>query len=142
VMKSMETISVLNQLLQTLCGSLPMYLAGTGPWVRTENAAAQSSLDNLVADQQRYAKRVAGAIAELDGNVDFVQFPVEFTAKNDLSLDFLLQEIIEAQRQDMAIIEECAAKLNSLPSLHSLAEEILGNTRGHLEILQEVVRGA
>jgi hypothetical protein len=141
LMKFVEAIPVLNRLLQTLCGSLPMYLAGAKPWTQSDHSSLQSAFDNLVADQQHYAQRVAEAISELGGQMEPIHFPTEYTAKNDLSLDFLLQEIIDALQQDMASVEYCVAELNGSPSLHSLAEEIYGNTRGHLENMQEIAKG-
>jgi len=39
----------------------------------------------------------------------------------------------------VAAIEQCATELEEVASLHSLADEILGNARGHLDILKEIV---
>ncbi len=66
------------------------------------------------------------------------RFAMHMTAKNDLSLGFLLREVIAQQEQDVAAIERYAAGLEEIASLHSLAEEILGNARGHLDILKEL----
>ena len=128
---------MLNRLLHVLCRSLPMYLRDARPWSGPGQQPIQRAIDNLVGDQQMYAQRVAEAIAELDGGPDPGRFPMEFTAIHDLSLDFLLQKVIERQRRDLAAIERCAADLAGAPSLHALAEEILGNARGHLEILEK-----
>jgi hypothetical protein len=141
LMKFVEAIPVLNRLLQTLCGSLPMYLAGAKPWTQSDHSSLQSAFDNLVADQQHYAQRVAEAISELDGQIEPTYFPTEYTAKNDLALDFLLQEIIDSLQQDLDTIEYCVSELSGSSSLHSLAEEIYGNIRGHLEILLEIAQG-
>ena len=43
-----------------------------------------------MADQQRYARRVTEAIAARGGRPDPGRFPMEFMAKNDLALEFLL----------------------------------------------------
>jgi bacterioferritin (cytochrome b1) len=136
-MKSLEATAALNQLLQILCRSLPMYLADAKPWVQPGHQALQAMLDRLVADQRRYAKRLAEAVTALGGRPDPGRFFAEFAAKNDLSLDFLLQELIAAQEEDLVKIDRCVLQLSGEPCLHSLAEEIRGNIRGHLEILQE-----
>jgi len=114
-----------------------MYLRDASPWTGPGQQRTQQAIDSLVSDQQMYAQRVAEAITEFDGGPDQGRFPMEFTAVHDLSLDFLLQKVIERQRRDLAAIERCAADLAGIPSLRSLAEEILGNARGHLEILEE-----
>ncbi len=75
---------------------------------------------------------VTEAITAHGGRPDPGRFAMHWTAKNDLSLGFLLQEVIDQQEQDVAAIEQCAAELEEIASLHALAEEILGNARGHL----------
>jgi hypothetical protein len=137
-MNAFEAIPVLDRLLKLLCRSLPAYLADARPWARAGDRRIQAALDRLVADQQMYARRVAEAITERGGRPDPGRFPTALTAKNDLGLDFLLQEVIADQQRAAAAIEHCAAQLENLPSLHSLAEEIFGNVRGHLDIFKEM----
>jgi hypothetical protein len=139
-MESLEAIPILNRLLQIVCRSLPMYLADARPWVRPGRQAMQTALDRLVADRRRYAGRVAEAITALGDRPDPGRFPAEFSAKNDLSLDFLLPELVESQEEDLLEIDRCVLQLDGEPSLHSLAEEIRGNVRGHLEILREAAQ--
>jgi hypothetical protein len=136
-MKTFETIPVLNRLLAILCRSLPAYLADARPWTRIGRHEIQTLLDRLAADQQKYARRVANAISQRGARPDAGRFPAEFTAKNDLALDFLFREVVAHQEHDVAMIERCAAELETAPPLHALAEEILGNARGHLDILLE-----
>jgi hypothetical protein len=139
-MKPFEVIQVLNRLLRTLCRSLPMYLADAKPWVRSEDTKLQAALNYLVADRQMYAQRLAEAVESRGGRPDTGRFSTEFTAKNDLSLEFLLIELIEDQELDVAAIAHYAAQLAGDPALHALAEEILGNARGHLDILVEIAK--
>jgi bacterioferritin (cytochrome b1) len=138
-MKSLLTIRVLNQLLGCLCRSLPAYLADARPWAQSGDQQLHAAIDRLVADQDRYAKRVGEAIVELGGRPDPGSFPKGFAAKNDLSLTFLRQEVLDRQEQDIATIEACAAELEGDAALHALAEEILGNAKGHRDILKEMI---
>jgi hypothetical protein len=133
-----ETVSVLNRLLHVLCRSLPMYLAEARPWSRPEHRAAQKALDLLVADRHDDAMRVAEAIVERGGHPDPGVFPIEFSAMNDLAMDFLLRKVLEGQHADIAAIRQCAAELAGEPPFQELAEEILGNAKGHAEILGEI----
>ena len=139
-MKSFEAIPVLNKLLALLCRSLPAYLADARPWTRIGRQEIQTLLDRLVADQQRYARRVAEAISRRGARPNPGRFPAEFTAKNDLALDFLFREVVAHLEHDVAMIERCAAELDTAPALHALAEEILGNARGHFEVLLEKLK--
>jgi len=139
-MNAMETIPVLNRLLGLLCRSLPAYLADVKTLGHPEGEKVRTALNRLVADQQMYAQRVADAIAQCGGQPNPGRFPTDFTAKNDLSLDFLLQEIVASQDQDVVSIGQCVGQLEGASTLHALAEEILGNAKGHLDILLEMVK--
>lgn len=137
-MNQADIVDTLGRLLQTLCRSLPMYLQEARPWTRHDDEPIEAALDCLASDQQALAHRVADAIAEQGGQPDPGCFPVEFAGINDLSIDFLLQRIACRQQQDVATIEQCVDELAEMPLLHSLAEEILGNARGHLDILEQL----
>jgi len=132
-----EIVKLLNRLLQVLGGSLPMYLSDAHPWTCRDQQPMQGALANLVADQRAMMGRIAAMILQHGGQPRPARFPINFTSANDLSLDFLLEELIEHQRFDVAAIERCVAGLAEAPPAQSLAEEVLGNARGHLEILEE-----
>ena len=136
---AIKAIRVLNDLLRILCRSLPAYLADAKPWAQSEDRQLRVALSHLVADQQRYAQRVAEAIAERGGRPDPGRFPAEFTAKHDLSIEFLRKEVIGQQEQNVLAIERCAAQVEDVAVLHALAEEILGNAKGHLDVLKEML---
>ena len=87
-----------------------------------------------------YAERVADAIVQCGGQPDPGRFPTEFAAKNDLSIEFLLREVVADQERDVAAIAACVGRLGGASALHALAEEILGNAKGHLDILQELMK--
>jgi hypothetical protein len=140
MMQAFESIPTLNRLLALLCRSLPAYLADARPWTATGCGAIRGAIQQLAADQQRYARRVAEAITRLGGRPEAGRFPAAFAAKNDLALDFLVQEVLDCQERDVALLARCAAELEGAPALHALAEEILGNAKGHLDVLREVVR--
>jgi hypothetical protein len=139
-MNSSETIPVLNRLLGILCRSLPAYLADVRTLGHPEGERVRMALNRLVVDQQMYAQRVAKTITECGGQPNPGRFPTEFTAKNDLSLDFLLQEIVACQDQDVVSIGQCVSRLEGESTLHALAEEVLGNAKGHLDILVEMTK--
>jgi len=141
-MNQTELISVFNRLLRILCRSLPMYLEDAPPWARPEHQPVLEALANVAADQRMMARLVAQTVVEQGGRPDTGPFPAEFTAVNDLGLDFLLQELVLRQRRDVAAIRQCVADLDESPLFRSLAEEALGNARGHLDILTELAQTA
>jgi hypothetical protein len=140
-MNETESIPVLNRLLALLCRSLPSYLADVKALGHPEGEKTRAALYRLVADQRLYAGRVAEAIVQCGGQPNSGQFPTEFAAKNDLSIEFLLREIVTGQERDVAEIAECVGRLGAVSALHALAEEVLGNAKGHLEILQGLMKG-
>lgn len=134
-----DPLDVLGLLFRILNRSLPMYLAGADPWRRAGDEAMANALADIVADQRLYSGRIAEAILQERGRFDSGDYPMEFTEYNMLSLDFLLTAMIRHQKQDIAAIERCVADLAGNLQFQVLAEEILGNARGHLESLQELV---
>jgi bacterioferritin (cytochrome b1) len=139
--RTTEAIRTLNELLRILCRSLPAYLAHARPWASpTEGQQLRAALDRFVTDQQHYARQVTNAIIALGGRPEPGRFPNQFMAKNDLAIEFLQREVIRQQEQDILVVERCATRLEDIASLHSVAEEILGNQRGHLDILKEMMK--
>jgi hypothetical protein len=135
-MPDATSVDVLNHLLQVVYRSLPMYLAGGWPWTDPQHAQAATVLRNIIRDQEAMSARVAALIDERRGAVDSGTFPMDFTDRQFLALDYLLPELIDRQRQDIAAIEECVSLLARNPEARSLAEEALGAERAHLESLE------
>ncbi|HEY4760623.1 MAG TPA: hypothetical protein VIH42_08595, partial [Thermoguttaceae bacterium] len=96
---------------------------------------------NLVEDRQMYADRVAKAILDRGGYPDPGQFPLEYTSLNEVSMEYLVHELIDSLRADMEILQGYSAQLAEIRPLHALVEEIIGNTKGHREILEKVIKG-
>ena len=123
-----------------LCRGLPQYLVEAKPWLQSDDAAFLAALRNLIADQRHYASRVAEAIvgARRPARPGAVS-PWNTASVNDLSLDFLKKRILEQLREDYDALTHTAKQLADQHELHALVEEIVGNYRGHLEMLEEKV---
>jgi hypothetical protein len=142
LMRRASTIDVLNQLLVLHHRSLPMYLSYAVPWSSSEPNGTQKvsdALDRLVEDQKLYSGRIADAILDRGGRIESGGFPMEFTDLHLLSLDFLLREMIRYLRRDIETIQRCVDLLDD-PAAKDLAEEALGNAKGHLDTLEELAR--
>lgn len=124
---------LLNRLLQTLCRSLPMYLAEAQPWIGHNGEQLQVVLADIAADYRSYVERLMDMILELDGPIETGWFPTEFTDLHDLAVDYLLGKCLERQHRDLGIILCCVESLDRDSAPRLLAEEVLGNARGHLE---------
>jgi hypothetical protein len=130
--------SVLNRLLVIVYRSLPIYLADAVPWMHSGDEKAKHVLNHIVADYRMYAGRITELLLVRRQQFSFGDFPMVFTDTHDLSLDYLIDELIAYQKQDITAIEKCVSDLASDPAARALAEEVLGNARGHLASLQEL----
>lgn len=134
-MPTLDRAATLNRLLQIHYRSLPMYLASARPWVPAGHEKAAETLELIVVDEKRMIEKISEALLDVGADIELGEFPMTFTDLHDLSVDFLLKELVEAQRRDVAAIEDCVADSAGDP----LAQEALGAAKGHLESLEEAV---
>jgi hypothetical protein len=137
-MPSTESIDVLNRVLATLERSFPQYLRYARPYIPPGREDVGDTIEEIAAGQDALAERVGQMIVESDGLPDPGQFSIEFTDTHDLGIDYLNQEAIGYQKQDIAELQACADALNLSPAAQSLAAEALGMAKGHLESLEEL----
>lgn len=130
----------LDGLLRLLCRGLPVYLLEVKPWTQPGDESLFKALTHLLDDRRLFAGRVAQEILARGGYPDPGPFPLKFTGLNDVSLDYLARELLDSLRADMEILQNYSHRLKELPRLHALSEEILGNTKGHAEILEKVIK--
>lgn len=138
-MSSDIVIGTLNRLLAIHCQSISNYLTQTSPWSAGPSDRSREALDHLVKDQQWLIDRIARYIDQLGGNPD-PGHRRDLTSLNDLSLDFLIQRVIESQHDDIHAIENCVESLEQDVEARGLAQQALGIAKGHLETLEEIVR--
>jgi hypothetical protein len=140
-MARIDTNAVLNRLLITLYRSFPMYLADTAAvWTHAGDDEAKETVGSVASDYRMYSQRLIDLLQERPTAFGLGEYPMAFTDTHDLSLDYLISELIFYQRQDIDGIEQCVSALTSDPQGRSLGEEILGNARGQLESLEELAK--
>jgi hypothetical protein len=132
-----STYQILNKLLVLHSRSLAKYLSYARPWAIQAHPKAMGVLDQMVEDQQNTVDRLAKMIMET-GPVDHGEFPIQFTGWHDLSVEFLVNKLIERQQKTIIIIERLVDQLALAPYAQAVAKEVLGQAKGHLENLQEV----
>lgn len=136
-MSQPQVIDVLNRLLANQCFSLVDYLGEAPPWTHSDNEPLVAVIRGILHDHEHYAQRLAEAIDERNGRVHSGTFPMAFMSLNYLALDYLLIRLIENQHRDIQTIEQRVAELVEDPLAWSLASEVLGSERAHLDILGE-----
>jgi hypothetical protein len=138
--KAPPATEVLNQILHLLCRGLPAYVVEINAWTRPAAAALREALARLMEDRRLYAQRTAQAILDRGGYPDPGSFPLEYTSLNDVSIEYLTDELIASLQMDIEILEALSSQLDDAPELKALAEEIIGNTKAHAEIIEETSR--
>jgi hypothetical protein len=132
-----STYDILNRLLVLHSRSLAAYLNYARPWAIQAHPKTLAVLDQMVADQQATVDRLAALIMET-GPVEPGEFPIIFTGWHDLSVEWLVEKLIERQQKTIILIERLVNQLNLAPYAQAMAREALGQAKGHLENLQEV----
>ena len=137
-MSSAVTNNVLNHLLILHTRSLPMYLSFAPPYCLRGEERAREALQHIVADHKAMVDRLGNMILDNNGTIQHGEYPMWFTGLNDLSYAYVVQQMIDLQKRDIAVIEDCLAQPELDPMARALAEEALGAAKGHLESLQEL----
>lgn len=134
---NLATCRVLNRLLRLLCRSMPAYLETIRPWTSPDDRPLAASLTRLVADEHALSLRVAQAIVQRGGQPEPGAFPSQFAFLNDIGLQYLGTKVIESLKCEAQQIAQMAAELAADAPARALAEEVLGNRQGHLDLLAE-----
>lgn len=140
-MPNSDTIAALNRLIEIHNRSLPVYLASARPWSRPSDQAARQVLRLIADDHLRTVDRLAQLVLDYGGRVQLGEFPMDYTGLHDLSMAYVLSEVIREQRRDIRDIERCIDQLRLAPLARAAAEETLGAAKGHLDNLLEVQAG-
>ena len=136
-MSEPSTYDVLNRLLVLHSRSLASYLNYAKPWALQAHPKTLAVLEQMVQDEQQIVDRLAALIMEV-GPVDPGEYPIIFTGWHDLSVEWLVNKLIERQRKMILIIEKLVGQLSMAPYAQAITKETLGQAKGHLENLQEV----
>ena len=140
-MALVSTNEVLNRILVLHSRSLPIYLSYAPAWQISDAPEAMAVLEQIVADQKRIVDRLATFILENGGTVDSGEFPMSFTALHDLTVKYLVNLCIERQIKVISALEKLTEMLSLAPFAQSLAREVIGEAKGHLQNLQELAVG-
>ena len=137
-MASHSGINALGKALSVLESSLPQYLANTRPWTRRGDEKAEDVIAQITREQQRDSGRIVGVIEAAREPLPTGQYPMAFTDTHDLSIEYLVRELVAYQLQDIASLERCVYIAGADVAAKSLIEEVLGSARAHLEMLEEL----
>ncbi len=133
------TVQNLNRLLAIVSRSFPQYLQFSRPYVAPGRDHLIEALESIVADQDAIGERISQILLDAHAPLRTGEFPMDYTDKHDLDIDYLVGIAVEFQEQDIASIGQLVEQLQTAPAAKALAEESLGMAKGHLDSLQELV---
>ena len=137
-MRQTESSQRLMQLLLHHYRSLPIFLTEAVPWTHRGDERATSVLLDIVAGQRDLSNRIAAELEQRGWPLDMGEYPMEFLDLHFLSLDFLLQRLVENQQREIDTIDRLSAEMDEDSVAHDLAQEALGAAKGYLESLMEL----
>jgi hypothetical protein len=137
-MAQARTIDILNRLYMLHYRSLPAYLHYAPPDRIRNHPEACQVLAQIVADQAATADKLATMVLDEGGTVVPGEFPMWFTGLHDLSVDYLVNQLIERQQKFIAACEGLADQLATSPYAQAAAREAIGEAKGHLDNLKEL----
>jgi len=128
---------LLNRVAALHHRSLPTYLTYARPWVRSGSEAKAAIIDDMAIDHHDLVQRILRVLEADDRPVSLGDFPMEYTDLNDLSLDFILQELTHYERRLLKTLEEIATWMDRDQPPYLLVNMAIGLAIGHLENLAE-----
>ena len=134
-----QALAALDRLLPALHRSLAEYLSYATPWTPPGCEALGEAIARVAADHRWYCERLVSAIRALGGIPQFGEFPSRYSDMHDLAINYSARQLADELRGSLSLIEDCVAATAGVACARELAEEILGNTRGHLEALERLL---
>ncbi len=99
-------------------------------------------MERIVSNQRAMVDRLGRMVLDNGAPVSYGEFPMLFTAYHDISFDYLLKLLIERQEKEIRIIEKYVGLLRMSPVAHALAQEALGESKAHLDMLLDLKKPA
>jgi len=134
-----STAQLLNRLLAIVGRSFPQYLQYSRPYVPSGRDELTEAIDSIVSDQNTIGQRISQILLDAHAPLRTGEFPMDYTDKHDLGIEYLIEIAAEFQQQDIASIGQIVEQLQTAPAAKALAEETLGMAKGHLDSLQELI---
>ncbi len=138
-MNASTSTDLLNRLLVIVTRSFPQYIRFAQPYILPGRRAVGEAIEAIVDDQEGLSDRICQMIVDAGQIPHRGNFPMQFTDKHDLSVDYLVDISRDYMRQDIALLDRLIDQMQQAPAAKALAEEARGMAKGHLETLQELV---
>lgn len=141
-MLSTPEYHVLQQVAALHHRSLPVYLTYARPWVRYGSEDRETVIEDIAADHHELVERILRVLEEDGRPVSLGDFPMAYTDLNDLSLDFILQELTRYEQQLETTLRGYQSRLVAESIPYGIVDYAVGMAQAHLQILQQSSGGS
>jgi hypothetical protein len=132
----------LNQVLIRLYRSLLQYTAECWPWLDAGENGERQTLQQMAADQQAQVGRIVELLLNRGANVEFDNYPTEYTDLHYVALDYLLGQLIADEEELLAEIRDVQGDLATDREAVALLRDIAGLEQEHLQTLRTLASQA
>lgn len=130
--------AILQEVLGREGSSLLQYARDSYPWATREKRIVLERLNEIIEDEQKSAAVIASLLARSHYPLPALgAYPSDFTTINFISLDYLLPELVEAQRRAIDSIEAEVVQLAD-DRARATVEGLLDTKVRDLKVLEDL----
>jgi len=117
-----------------------MYLISAPPHRQYGDEKAWDALRHVIDDQKLTCDKLADFIETEGGTPSLGEFPMEFTDMHDLSMEYIVNNVLKRQKNAVETIEALSGQLEAGSQARALAQEALGAAKAHVESVSECLK--
>jgi hypothetical protein len=134
--------TVLQKLLRRQERSLLQFIHEAYPWARPGEEKLVLELKQLIQEEQEAAAKLANFLRRHRQMLPYLgPFPMSYASLMFVSLDYLLPQLVEHERQELAQIGRDLHEVHEAEARHQI-QEILDLKQRHLKKLEDLAAAA
>lgn len=133
--------SVLQKLLVRLRRSLLQFIDDAYPWMGPGDEELVKQLKKVIEEERDAALKLAGFLRRRRLMPYLEPFPLSYTSLMFVSLDYLLPQLVEHERKELAQIGRDLHQVHNGEARHQI-QEVLDLKQRHLKKLEELAAQA
>lgn len=135
-----NSLPILERVFRCECRSLTQYVGESWPWTHRGDHEAQELVQSIMADERRWAERLASLITERGGVPRMGSYAMEFTNSNlhYVALDYMLRRLAEYLEHNIAALRADVGATSDDPALQTLLGQMIERKGGQIEALRKL----
>lgn len=128
---------LLSRFMQSIGSALALFIDDSGIWSRPGAEELKLAIADLCTDLRNLFERAGVLLDAQDIPAPQVEYPIRFTALHDIQLGYLLPQLQQETRQQIAAVEACGPVAGEAGDLLREARTTL---QSHLDVLEQLAR--